>query len=240
MNDPSGSSSTPTSSTSRAPTRWRGSSRTRRMWLSGTMQFPERCNLNWTRLKIRFRLSCPEGETLDSYFERICREGMEKRLATSIEHLRASGTLKKTIPEYQERLEPRDRHHQADEVSRLLPDCVGLHPLRAEQGIPVGPGRGSAAGSLVAYCMGITDIDPMQNELLFERFLNPERVSMPDIDVDFCMNRRGEVIEYVTGSTGASRWRRSSPSNAGGEGRDQGRTGACWTCRTARSTASPR
>ncbi len=66
-----------------------------------------------------------------------------------------------------------------------------------EQNIPVGPGRGSAAGSLVAYAMEITDIDPLQNELLFERFLNPERVSMPDIDIDFCMNRRGEVIEYV-------------------------------------------
>jgi DNA polymerase-3 subunit alpha len=66
-----------------------------------------------------------------------------------------------------------------------------------QQNIPVGPGRGSAAGSLVAYCMEITDVDPLQNELLFERFLNPERVSMPDIDIDFCMNRRGEVIEYV-------------------------------------------
>ncbi len=66
-----------------------------------------------------------------------------------------------------------------------------------EQNIPVGPGRGSAAGSLVAYCMEITDIDPLQNELLFERFLNPERVSMPDIDIDFCMNRRNEVIKYV-------------------------------------------
>ena len=67
-----------------------------------------------------------------------------------------------------------------------------------EHNIPVGPGRGSAAGSLVAYVMQITDIDPLQNELLFERFLNPERISMPDIDIDFCMNRRGEVIDYVT------------------------------------------
>ena len=67
-----------------------------------------------------------------------------------------------------------------------------------EHGIPVGPGRGSAAGSLVSYALGITDIDPLQHELLFERFLNPERVSMPDIDIDFCMNRRGEVINYVT------------------------------------------
>src|SRR5437763_10494791 len=66
-----------------------------------------------------------------------------------------------------------------------------------ERNIPVGPGRGSAAGSLVSYSLGITDIDPLQHELLFERFLNPERVSMPDIDIDFCMNRRGEVIDYV-------------------------------------------
>src|SRR5947209_20387490 len=67
-----------------------------------------------------------------------------------------------------------------------------------EQGIPVGPGRGSSAGSLCSYSLAITDIDPLQNELFFERFLNPERVDMPDIDMDFCMNRRGEVIEYVT------------------------------------------
>ena len=67
-----------------------------------------------------------------------------------------------------------------------------------EHDIPVGPGRGSAAGSLVSYALGITDIDPLQHELLFERFLNPERVSLPDIDIDFCMNRRGEVINYVT------------------------------------------
>ena len=66
-----------------------------------------------------------------------------------------------------------------------------------QQGIPVGPGRGSAAGSMVAYVIGITDIDPLKYKLLFERFLNPERVSPPDIDVDFCQNRRGEVIEYV-------------------------------------------
>jgi DNA polymerase III subunit alpha len=67
-----------------------------------------------------------------------------------------------------------------------------------EQGIPVGPGRGSAAGSLVAWCLRITDVDPLHYDLLFERFLNPERVSLPDIDVDFCERRRGEVIEYVT------------------------------------------
>ncbi len=66
-----------------------------------------------------------------------------------------------------------------------------------EQGVPVGPGRGSAAGSLVSYSLKITDIDPMRYGLLFERFLNPERISMPDIDMDFCQSRRDEVIEYV-------------------------------------------
>ena len=72
-----------------------------------------------------------------------------------------------------------------------------IHYARA-QDVPVGPGRGSAAGSLVSYALRITDVDPLQYNLLFERFLNPERVSMPDIDIDFCMRRRGEVIEYVT------------------------------------------
>ena len=72
-----------------------------------------------------------------------------------------------------------------------------IHYARA-QGVPVGPGRGSAAGSLVSYALRITDVDPLQYNLIFERFLNPERVSMPDIDIDFCMRRRGEVIEYVT------------------------------------------
>src|SRR2546427_2538549 len=66
------------------------------------------------------------------------------------------------------------------------------------QGVPVGPGRGSVAGSLVSYALQITDVDPLQYGLLFERFLNPERISLPDIDIDFCMNRRGEVIDYVT------------------------------------------
>src|SRR5207247_2812218 len=66
-----------------------------------------------------------------------------------------------------------------------------------DRGTPVGPGRGSAAGSLVAYALGITDIDPLKFDLLFERFLNPERISMPDIDLDFCFERRGEVIQYV-------------------------------------------
>ena len=78
--------------------------------------------------------------------------------------------------------------------------------------IPVGPGRGSAAGSLVAFCLDITNIDPIRWDLLFERFLNPERMSMPDIDVDFCFEKRERVIEYVTRNTARTMWPRSSLS----------------------------
>ena len=81
-----------------------------------------------------------------------------------------------------------------------------------DNGIAVGPGRGSAAGSIVAYALGITDIDPLKYDLLFERFLNPGRKSMPDIDMDFCVERREEVIDYVADKYGRDRWPRSSPS----------------------------
>jgi DNA polymerase-3 subunit alpha len=166
--------------------------------VSGTMQFPERCNLKLTKVDNPFpAFPVPDGETLDSYFEHVCREGLQKRLATSVEHLRALGLLKKTIPDYHARLDREIdciKQMQFPGYFMIVWDFIRY---AREQGIPVGPGRGSAAGSLVAYCMEITDIDPLQNELLFERFLNPERVSMPDIDIDFCMNRRGEVIDYV-------------------------------------------
>ena len=84
----------------------------------------------------------------------------------------------------------------------IVSDFIGY---AKRQGIPVGPGRGSAAGSIVSYCLGITDLDPIHYSLYFERFLNPERVSMPDIDVDFCYVRRPEVIEYVTNKYGKDR-----------------------------------
>ena len=166
--------------------------------VSGTMQFPERCNLKLSKIDNPFpAFPVPEGETLESYFEKVCRQGLQKRLATSIEHLRASGLLKKSIPEYHARLE-----REIDCIKQMrFPGYFMIVwdfiRYAREHSIPVGPGRGSAAGSLVAYSMEITDVDPLQNELLFERFLNPERVSMPDIDIDFCMNRRGEVIKYV-------------------------------------------
>ena len=171
--------------------------------VSGTMQFPERCNLKLHKVDNPFpAFPVPEGETLESYFERVCREGLKKRLATAVEHLRASGLLKKTIPEYEARLDREIDCIKQMKFPGYFMIVWDFIRYAREQSIPVGPGRGSAAGSLVAYCMEITDIDPLQNELLFERFLNPERVSMPDIDIDFCMNRRGEVIDYVRGKYG--------------------------------------
>ena len=166
--------------------------------LSRTMQFVDRCNLKLTKVDNPFpEFPVPEGHTLDSYFEAVCREGLKKRLDTAVAHLRDRGLLRKTIADYEARLDRELNIIKQMKFPGYFMIVWDFIRYAREQGIPVGPGRGSAAGSLVAYCMEITDIDPLQNELLFERFLNPERVSMPDIDIDFCMNRRGEVIEYV-------------------------------------------
>ncbi len=163
-----------------------------------TMQFVDRCNLKMTKVKNPFPVfDVPEGHTLDSYFEQVCREGLKKRLDTAVAHLRERGLLRKSIADYEARLNREIdciKQMQFPGYFMIVWDFIRY---AKEHDIPVGPGRGSAAGSLVAYVMEITDVDPLQNELLFERFLNPERISMPDIDIDFCMNRRGEVIEYV-------------------------------------------
>ncbi len=139
----------------------------------------------------------PAGFTLEDYFEHIVRQGFEMRLPR-LRELAAKGVLKHPIDEYERRLS-----YEVDMIKRMkYPGyfCIVWDFIRyaREQGIPVGPGRGSAAGSFVAYCLRITDVDPMEYDLIFERFLNPERVSLPDIDIDFCERRRGEVIEYVT------------------------------------------
>ena len=172
--------------------------------VSGTMQFPERCNLKLHAVDNPFpAFPVPEGETLDSYFEQVCRKGLQKRLATSIEHLRATGLLKKTIPDYQARLDREIECIKQMKFPGYFMIVWDFIRYAREQAIPVGPGRGSAAGSLVAYCMEITDVDPLQNELLFESASSIlERVNMPDIDIDFCMNRRGEVIDYVKSKYG--------------------------------------
>ena len=163
-----------------------------------TMQFAERCRLELTKVKNPFpEFDVPAGETIDSYFEQVCREGWKKRRETALAHLEQRGILRKTIADYEERLNREIDCIKAMKFPGYFMIVWDFIRYAREQDIPVGPGRGSAAGSLVAYVLGITDIDPLQNELLFERFLNPERVSMPDIDIDFCMNRRGEVIDYV-------------------------------------------
>ena len=144
------------------------------------------------------KFDVPAEHSADTYFEYVARQGFEKR-RPRLEALRAAGRLKHDLAGVHRAPGSRNHDDPADEVLGLLPDRLGLHPLRqVSNDIPVGPGRGSAAGSLVGYAMAITDIDPLQYGLLFERFLNPERISMPDIDIDFCMNRRGEVIQYVT------------------------------------------
>ena len=163
-----------------------------------TMQFPERCQLELTKVKDPFpKFDCPDGLTLDDYFEQVCREGWRKRRDSAIRHLESTGKLRKSIADYEARLTREINTIKQMKFPGYFMIVWDFIRYAREQGIPVGPGRGSAAGSLVAYVMEITDIDPLQNDLLFERFLNPERISMPDIDIDFDMNRRGEVIEYV-------------------------------------------
>ncbi len=150
------------------------------------------------RMKFQFpHFDVPEGYTLDSYFEHVTREGFAQRME-SIRQLSTAGKLKHGIAEYGQRLSREIAIiHQMKFPGYFLIVWDFVRYAREHQ-IPVGPGRGSAAGSLVSYSLHITDLDPLQHELFFERFLNPERISMPDIDMDFCMNRRNEVIDYVT------------------------------------------
>ena len=137
----------------------------------------------------RFKL--PEGETDSAvYLAKLCEAGFERRYGAG----RADAK--------------RQLAYELDMIGKMgfvdyfliVSDFIGY---AKSQGIPVGPGRGSAAGSVVSYCLGITDIDPIKYSLYFERFLNPERVSMPDIDIDFCVRRRGEVIDYVNRKYGS-------------------------------------
>ncbi|MGA9069264.1 MAG: DNA polymerase III subunit alpha, partial [Terracidiphilus sp.] len=164
-----------------------------------TMEIAERCNLKLHPVENPFpEFAVPDGHTIDSYFEFVCREGFKKRLETGVATLRARGVLRGTLDEYQARLEYELGIIKQMKYSGYFLIVWDFIKYARDNGIPVGPGRGSGAGSLVAYSMEITNIDPIQNVLLFERFLNPERVSMPDIDVDFCQTRRQEVIDYVT------------------------------------------
>ena len=159
--------------------------------LERTHEIAMRCQVNiefgHTRLP---HYQVPEGETNSSYLRKLCQEGLKDRYP-------------EVTPEIQSRLDYElSVIENMGYVDYFLIVWDFIH-YAVTRGIPVGPGRGSGAGSLVAYSLKITDIDPLSYKLLFERFLNPERVSMPDIDVDFCYERRGEVIDYVTEKYGA-------------------------------------
>jgi len=158
----------------------------------------QRCHVKLDKVKDPFpRFDIPQTHTTDSFFAEMAREGFEKR-RPRLEAQHAQGLLRFDIPAYIERLEREILMIQQMKFSGYFLIVWDFIRYAKSINIPVGPGRGSAAGSLVSYAMSITDVDPLQYGLLFERFLNPERISMPDIDIDFCMHRRGEVIQYVT------------------------------------------
>jgi DNA polymerase-3 subunit alpha len=168
--------------------------------LANTVEIARRCNLTLVLGKPRLPdFPTPEGVTLDDYLVLLSEEGLEKR-------------LKVLFPDDAERQAQRQTYHD-----RLQWECKTIIQMGfpgyflivqdfinwgKNNGVPVGPGRGSGAGSLVAYALGITDLDPIRYDLLFERFLNPERVSMPDFDIDFCQDNRERVIDYVKSKYG--------------------------------------
>uniref|UniRef100_UPI004056A48C DNA polymerase III subunit alpha n=1 Tax=Candidatus Electronema sp. TaxID=2698783 RepID=UPI004056A48C len=163
--------------------------------LSNTMEVAERCDLKLKFGENHFPIfPVPAGESLESLFEHACRDGLEQRLALLRELQEVSPELE---AQYRERLEMEIKVIQKMGFAGYFLIVADFINWAKSKGIPVGPGRGSGAGSLAAYCMAITDIDPIPYGLLFERFLNVERVSMPDFDVDFCKDRRDEVIDYV-------------------------------------------
>ena len=148
------------------------------------------------------RFDCPNGQSSEAFLRALTETGFDKRKESR--RIVFDGE-KHTEQIYRERLEYElsvISQMGYDDYFLIVQDYVGY---AKEHDIPVGPGRGSGAGSLVAYCLGITDVNPIEFDLLFERFLNPERVSMPDIDVDFCYNRRDDVVDYVTERYGRDR-----------------------------------
>lgn len=169
--------------------------------LDNSVLIAERCNLEFSFGRYFLPdFPVPEGRGIEDWFQEQSRAGLERRLAAV-----PGGVAADRRRDYEARLA-----REQDVITRM--GFAGYFLIVADfirwardNGIPVGPGRGSGAGSLAAYCLGITDLDPLQYDLLFERFLNPERVSMPDFDVDFCMDRRDEVIEYVARRYGQDR-----------------------------------
>jgi len=164
--------------------------------MTNTVRIAERCRVEIKPLDTLPPFDVPPGYTADSYFEEMAREGFTRRRA-KLESLSAAGKLKHPLSDYDDRLNSEISMIKQMKFSSYFLIVWDLYRYARERSIPVGPGRGSVAGSLVAYSMSITDVDPLEYDLFFERFLNPERVSAPDIDMDFCMNRRAEMIEYT-------------------------------------------
>ena len=159
--------------------------------LENTAKIAEQCSMEFHFGTYHLpEFQYPEGHTADSWFNKLCYDGFERRYPNGSQA-------------YRERLE-----YEMNMIRRMgfvdyFLIVADFTQYAKDQDIPVGPGRGSAAGSMVSYCLNITDVDPMKYDLYFERFLNPERVTMPDIDMDFCYRRRSEVIDYVNRKYGA-------------------------------------
>ncbi|HEV2298797.1 MAG TPA: DNA polymerase III subunit alpha [Candidatus Acidoferrales bacterium] len=165
--------------------------------VSRTVAIAERCQVKIERVQNPFPVfQVPGGFTAESYFERVVREGFAERVP-QLEREAKEGRLRQSLAVYEQRLTDEIEMIKKMKFAGYFLIVWDFIRYARAQGVPVGPGRGSAAGSLVSYALRITDVDPLQYELLFERFLNPERISLPDIDIDFCMRRRGEVIDYV-------------------------------------------
>ena len=166
--------------------------------VANSLAVADRCRFAFEKQPLHLpEFPVPAGYSLDDYFEKVTRDGLELRMA-DLRPLEQAGRLLHPLSAYAERLDREIKVIREMGFSGYFLINWDFIRYSRESGIPVGPGRGSAAGSLVAWCLQITNIDPMQNNLLFERFLNPERVSMPDIDIDFCFRRREQVIDYVT------------------------------------------
>ncbi|MGR9073399.1 MAG: DNA polymerase III subunit alpha, partial [Gammaproteobacteria bacterium] len=171
--------------------------------LENSVEIAKRCNLEMTFGENYLPdFPVPEGKTLDQHFADASRKGLAQRM----EMLNAAlDSEYPAIDIYRRRLEDELRVIMQMGFPGYFMIVADFIQWAKNQGIPVGPGRGSGAGSLVAYALKITDLDPIEFDLLFERFLNPERVSMPDFDVDFCMERRDDVIDYVAKRYGRDR-----------------------------------
>ncbi|MGH7783635.1 MAG: DNA polymerase III subunit alpha, partial [Candidatus Binatia bacterium] len=184
------------------------------MWQTFGAEFPEALT-NTLKIAAQCELELPLGDdnltlpnfpipadsgiaTVDAYFEKVLNDGFDERKQEVWLSMQEAGTLRYDLEAYRKRLEIEIETIKKMGFPGYFLIVWEFIAYARKQGIPVGPGRGSAAGSLAAFCLRITDIDPLQYDLLFERFLNPERISMPDIDIDFCIRGRGAVIDHVT------------------------------------------